>query len=259
MILKFNMRYFKKAGYLLVLFFGFLSCKDTEMNNPIIVAHRGAMGYEMENTIASVEKALELEAPMIEIDVFQIASGELVVFHDDTMERLSNGTGPIVDYDWESLSKIVLEGGHRIPLLSEVLEVVQGKAKLNIELKGPHTALPVLALIEPLVASGAWDLEDIVLSSFDWPQLLQARLQNNSIPIAVLTEEDPLEAVEMARSVQAVAINAYFKNLSVEIVQTIQGAGFQVFAWTVNRPQDLAAIKAMGVDGIITNFPDRRF
>lgn len=253
------MQYVQKAAYFLLLFFGVLSCKDTAMKNPMIVAHRGAMGYEMENTIASVEKALALEASMIEIDVFQIASGELVVFHDAKLDRLSNGSGPIINYDWKSLSEVVLEGGHRIPLLSEVLAVVKGKAKLNIELKGPHTALPVLALIEPLVTTGEWALEDIVLSSFDWPLLLQARLQNSRIPIAVLTEGDPLDAIDMARSVQASAINPYFKSLSPEVVEKIQAAGYQVFTWTVNSPEDLAAMKAMGVDGIITNFPDRRF
>ncbi len=253
------MQYVQKAAYFLLLFFGVLSCKDTAMKNPMIVAHRGAMGYEMENTIASVEKALALEASMIEIDVFQIASGELVVFHDAKLDRLSNGSGPIINYDWKSLSEVVLEGGHRIPLLSEVLAVVKGKAKLNIELKGPHTALPVLALIEPLVATGEWALEDIVLSSFDWPQLLQARLQNSRIPIAVLTEGDPLDAIDMARSVQASAINPYFKSLNAEVVEKIQAAGYQVFTWTVNSPEDLAAMKAMGVNGIITNFPDRRF
>lgn len=253
------MKFILKAGYLLVLFFGVLSCKDTEMKNPMIVAHRGAMGYEMENTIASIEKAIELKAPMIEIDVFQIASGELVVFHDGQLDRLSNGTGPIVSYDWKSLSEVVLDGGHSIPLLSEVLAVVKGKAKLNIELKGPHTALPVLALLEPLLAAGEWTLEDIILSSFDWPLLMQARLQNSRIPIAVLTEGDPLDAIDMARSVQASAINPYFKSLNPEVVKKIQAAGYQVFTWTVNSPEDLAAMKAMGVDGIITNFPDRRF
>lgn len=70
MKLKFNMRYFKKVGYFFVLFFGFLFCKDIEMNNLIIVVYRGVMGYEMENIIVFVEKVLELKVFMIEIDVF---------------------------------------------------------------------------------------------------------------------------------------------------------------------------------------------
>ena len=72
------------------------SCTMGKTKNPMIIGHRGAMGYETENTIASIEKAVSLGAPMIEIDVFQIASGELVVFHDNELDRLSNTSGPIL-------------------------------------------------------------------------------------------------------------------------------------------------------------------
>ena len=249
----------KRLCLVWVLLLSLTSCDMNPVKDPLIIGHRGAMGYETENTIASIEKALDLGVAMVEIDVFQIASGELVVFHDDDLERLTGVKGAITNYSWQALSELRVEGGHAIPLLSEVLAVLEGKAALNIELKGPHTALPVLELLKPLVAAGRWSLEDLIISSFNWPLLLQTRIENSSIPIAVLTEENPLDAIEMARSVQAIAINPYFKDIDATVVAALHKAGYKVFPWTVNEPADLAAMKAMKVDGVFTNFPDRKF
>jgi glycerophosphoryl diester phosphodiesterase len=248
----------KKISILLLLISG-ISCKNKTMKDPMIIGHRGAMGYETENTIASLEKAMALGAPMVEIDVFIIASGELVVFHDDQLDRLTNASGPIVDYTWKDLQGVRLSTGQSIPLLSEVIDLLAGKVQLNIELKGPNTALPVSKMVNAAVASGAWVLEDFVISSFDWPLLLQMRLENSSIPLAVLTEEDPLEAIAMATAVNAIAVNPYFKNVDAAVVESIHQAGFKVFTWTVNEPEDLAQMKAFGVDGVFTNYPDRSF
>lgn len=125
------------------------ACNMEKVENPMMIGHRGAMGYETENTLASINKAVALGAAMIEIDVFQIASGELVVFHDNELDRLSNATGPITSFTWEALQEVVLEGGHSIPLLKTVLDQLAGKAALNIELKGPNTAAPVASLRRP--------------------------------------------------------------------------------------------------------------
>lgn len=81
----------------------FQGCENE--NNPLVIGHRGAMGHVAENTIASIEKALELDVDMIEIDVFKIQSGEIVVFHDDKLDRLTDATGSIEMYDYKSLQK----------------------------------------------------------------------------------------------------------------------------------------------------------
>jgi glycerophosphoryl diester phosphodiesterase len=245
----------------LCVFLGIMlySCTMGKTENPMIIGHRGAMGYETENTIVSIEKAVALGAPMIEIDVFQIASGELVVFHDNELDRLSNTSGPITSFTWEALQEVVLEGGHSIPLLQTVLNQLAGRAALNIELKGPNTAAPVANLLKAYLSNGTWKEEDLLISSFDWNLLLETRDFLPEISIGVLTEAHPLEAIPTAKELSAVSINPYYKDLDATIVAQIHAAGFKVYTWTVNAPEDLKNVKKLGVDAVFTNFPDRSF
>ncbi|MEA1785552.1 glycerophosphodiester phosphodiesterase family protein [Arenibacter sp. GZD96] len=228
------------------------------MNTPLVIGHRGAMGHETENTLASIQKAMDLGVDMIEIDVFKIHSGEIVVFHDETVERLSNGGGRIEDYDVVDLKKLTLDGNHKIPLLQDVLKLIDHKTRLNIELKGANTADRTNFIINYYIKEKGWSLDDFVISSFRWDELKAFRKLNPDIAIAVLTEdEDPLDAIPVAKELKAVAINPYFKKLTTENAKQIQNAGFKIYTWTVNEPEDIASVKELHVDGIITNFPER--
>ena len=95
------------------------------------------------------------------------------------------------------------------------------------------------------------------IPNFYWDELEEFRKVNPEIAIAVLTEEDPLNAIETAKQLKAVAINPYYKNLKPETVKQIQQNGFKVYPYTVNEVTDITKMEAMGVDGIFTNFPDR--
>nr|WP_231555220.1 glycerophosphodiester phosphodiesterase family protein [Cellulophaga sp. Hel_I_12] len=223
-----------------------------------VIGHRGAMGHETENTIASIQKALELKVDMIEIDVFKIASGEIVVFHDDTLERLTNGTGNIEDYTWLELQKLVITGNHKIPLLTEVLDHIDATVALNIELKGAGTAKDVNVILEKYIKEKNWTLDDFLISSFNWDELKMMRQINNKVAIAILIEEaNPLEALAIAHELGAVAINPDYEKLDAEIAQKIREAGFKIYPWTVNEPQAILKMKTLGVDGVFTNYPER--
>jgi glycerophosphoryl diester phosphodiesterase len=228
-----------------------------EEKKPLVIGHRGAMGHETENTLASVQKALDLGVDMIEIDVFKISSGEVVVFHDQTVERLTNGPGKIEEYNISDLSRLTLDGGHKIPMLQDVLKLIDNKVALNIELKGANTADKVNHVIEFYTKSRGWSTENFIISSFNWEELRTLRKLNDSVAIAILTEDNPLDALAIGTELNAVAINPYFKNLDADVAAKIKQAGFKIYTWTVNEPDDIAAIKNMGVDGIITNFPER--
>jgi glycerophosphoryl diester phosphodiesterase len=229
-----------------------------EQHKLLVIGHRGAMGHETENTISSIEKALELKVDMIEIDVFKIASGEIVVFHDDTVERLTNGTGNVEDYSWEELQKLVVTGNHKIPLLSAVLDVIDKKVPLNIELKGAGTAKDVNVALQKYIKEKDWKLDDFLISSFNWEELKIMRQVNNDVAIAILIEEaNPLEALPIAKELKAVAINPDYKKLDAEIANQIHAAGFKIYPWTVNEPQAIINMKKIGVDGVFTNFPER--
>lgn len=224
---------------------------------PMVIGHRGAMGYETENTIASIQKAMDMGVDMIEIDVFNIKSGETVVFHDQTLDRISNAGGDIEDYYISDIRQVILDGNHKIPMLQEVLRLVNNKVPLNIELKGKGTANRVNHITAAYIKSQGWSLKNFIISSFNWEELRKMRALNPDIPIAVLTEEDPLEAIAVAKELNAVAINPWFKKLTAENVKKIQEEGFKVFTYTVNEPSDIEMVTAFGVDGIFTNYPDR--
>lgn len=227
------------------------------MNEPLVIGHRGAMGHETENTVASIQKAIELGVDMIEIDVFKIKSGEIVVFHDDNLERLTNAEGAIEDRNLVELQEVTVDGGHQIPLLEEVLKTIDHQVKLNIELKGGGTTNSVNSIINAFIKNEGWKIEDFIISSFKWDELREMRRVNPDIPIAILTEEDPADAISIAKELNAEAINPYFKMLNRENNLEIKEAGFKIYTWTVNEPEDILTMKRFGVDGIITNFPER--
>ncbi len=226
-------------------------------SEPLVIGHRGAMGHETENTLVSIQKAMDLGVDMIEIDVFKIRSGEIVVFHDDKVDRLADGTGDIEEYNMVDLKQLTLEGGHKIPELQNVLEVINNQVALNIELKGAGTADRVNFIINDHINNKGWFSENFIISSFKWNELRAMRNLNEDIQIAVLTEEDPLEAIQVAKELDAVAINPNFKTLTQENVDKMHAEGLKVYTWTVNESQDIQQMKAFGVDGIITNYPER--
>jgi glycerophosphoryl diester phosphodiesterase len=223
----------------------------------LVIGHRGAMGHETENTLASIQKAMDLGVDMIEIDVFKIESGEIVVFHDDRLERLSNAGGRIEDYNIDELRKVILDGNHKIPMLQDVLKLIDHKVPLNIELKGANTTDRVNFIIEYNIKERGWALKDFLISSFKWEELESMRSYNPEISIAVLTEGDPLKAIPIAKKLNAVAINPSFETLNSDIVKAIHNEGFKVYTWTVNEPKDIEVMRSYKVDGIFTNFPER--
>ena len=156
----------------------------------ICIGHRGAMGYEPENTLRSIGKALALGAPWIEIDVYHV-DGELVVIHDDRLERTTNGRGYVADQTYDYLRSLDAGKGERIPTLDEVFDFVARRAGINIELKGPGTAAPVAALVERRVREG-WRYDEILVSSFNHRELKRAKSLDPRLRIGALIVGLPL-------------------------------------------------------------------
>ena len=140
------------------------------MKKTINIGHRGAMGHETQNTVASIKKAMEIGVDMIEIDVFVIKSGEVVVFHDELLDSLTNATGKIEDFTMDELKKVVVNGNHHIPTLEEIIETIDKKVPLNIELKGKNTAISTNQIVKKYLKK-EWKKKDFVISSFLWEEL----------------------------------------------------------------------------------------
>ncbi len=224
----------------------------------LIIGHRGAMGHETENTLASIQKAMDLGVDMIEIDVFKIRSNEIVVFHDERLERISNAAGNIEEYYITDLNQVILDGNHRIPMLQDVLKLINNSVPLNIELKGANTANRVNFIMDYYIKQRGWSPENFLISSFNWDELREMRKLNPEVAIAVLTEdEDPTKAIPVAKELKAIAVNPWFKTLTKENVKKIHENGFKVYTYTVNEPEDIQKMKEFRVDGIFINYPER--
>ncbi|MDC1217570.1 glycerophosphodiester phosphodiesterase family protein [Flavobacteriaceae bacterium] len=232
-----------------------LSC--TPKQNPLVIGHRGARGHLAENTLPSIAKAIELGVDGIEIDIFKCASGELVVFHDQTLEKLTNSKGYIEQLTLDSIRKIDVLNGFTIPTLEEVLDLINGRVFLNIELKGTQTALLTNEIILSYFERKEWDLSKILISSFNWEELEIFYSVNSEVSIAILTEDDPLDAIPIAKQLNAVAINPEYLSLNTGNIDKIKKEGLKIFTWTVNDPQEIKDVITLGVDGIITDFPER--
>lgn len=242
---------------MLKIYVFFLTFALFQTEQPMIIGHRGAKGHVAENTMASIEKALEFGVDGIEIDVFTIKSGEVVVFHDENLKRLTGKKGKIEEMTWDELQTVKVRDSFPIPTLEEVLNKLNGKVLLNIELKGAGTAGPVHRILQKYIGNSGWDKNNLLISSFKWDELEAYRNLDPEMPIGVLTEEEITPAIAKAIALDAVAVNADHHLLTENTVREIQGAGLQVWCWTVNRLPDLERMFELKADAIITDFPDR--
>jgi glycerophosphoryl diester phosphodiesterase len=221
------------------------------------IGHRGAKGYEPENTLVSFQKALDLQVNAIELDVHLSADGEIIVIHDETIDRTTNGKGFVNGLSLQELKALLIDGKYEIPTLEEVFDLVSQKCFINIELKSPDATDKVVALIEKYVTKKGCKYNQFLVSSFDWNALQRVASLNDKIGIGVLTETDLDLALAFAKTIQAKSIHPYFHLLTIENTAHIQEKGFQVFPWTINEIEDIQKIKTYNVNGIITDFPDR--
>ena len=228
----------------------------------LVIGHRGASGYVTENTLESIQKALDLNVDGIEIDVQCCASGEIVVFHDKELDRLTNNKGLIEKTNFDELSTILIKEKYKIPTLEEVLELLDGQILLNIELKGKNTAIATASILEKHAKKTKNDLKKIIVSSMDWEELTLFKNQNTKIPIGVLSnysiflKEGLNNIIKKGRELNAVAIHPKFSTLNKKAIDMIHSSGFLVYSWTINKPEDIKKATQLSVDAIITDFPD---
>ena len=221
------------------------------MNSILKIGHRGASGHEPENTLITFQKAIDMSADGIELDVHLSLDGEIMVIHDETIDRTTNGKGFVENFTSSQLKKL------EIPTLIEVLDLVNRRCFINIELKGIGTAKPVIELISHYISEKNWNYNHFLISSFDWKMLEEVQLLNPKIRIGVLTEESIEEVLAFAKKIKAFSIHPDYALLSKENVALVQEKGFEVYPWTVNSNEDFQKIKSFNVNGIISDFPDR--
>ncbi|MCX6799927.1 MAG: glycerophosphodiester phosphodiesterase family protein [Candidatus Falkowbacteria bacterium] len=221
------------------------------------IGHRGAMGYAPENTLASFQKALDLKVDMIEFDVHVCKSGELVVIHDDKVDRTTNGEGYVKNLTLKELQSLDAGSWEIIPTLENALDLINRKVKINIELIGEKIAEPVFKLIEEYVKNKNWQYDDFWISSFNHYQLEEFSALNPQIKIGALIEAIPIGYAEFTEGMNASSVNLSLAFIDQAFVDDAHRRGLKVFVWTVNELDDILRMKNLGVDGMFSNFPDR--
>lgn len=221
----------------------------------ICFAHRGASGYEPENTLRSFSRALDLGATWIECDV-RVVAGELILFHDRTLGRLTGTPGKVSDLDLAALRNLKVRGTEPIPLLSELVELTRDKASLQLELKGEGTGEPTARYLNTLLERG-WSPSSFLISSFDHEELVACKRIAPTIPIGILLYGYPINTLEIARALGAYSVHLNLEMVTPKRISALHQAGYKVFVYTVNEFSDIRAMRAVGVDGVFSDFPDR--
>lgn len=205
----------------------------------------------------SVRRALALGAQGIEVDVRNVG-GELLVFHDARLERTTNGSGYLSRRPLEYLRALDAGAGERIPTLREICEAIDRKAVLNIELKGRRTAGLVARFIEELVRDEGWSFEHFIVSSFLRRELRELRrVGAPEIPVGLLLARPTRFYRRAARLLRATSVHPALRYVTDRLVKEAHGDGRKVYVYTVNEPPDLARMRALEVDGVFTDFPER--
>jgi len=223
-----------------------------DVNKVLCIAHRGAFAYAPENTMKAFELAVEMKADMIEFDIRMTKDGHIVVIHDETIDRTSDGSGYVRDMALDQLKQFDFGEGEKIPTLEEVLQLAEKhKIMLNIELKEYKIAKKTVELIDKYGMS-----DKVIVSSFLHPELLDIKNYNPNIQTALLFSARPINVVRLAKEARAEWIHPEYHFIDEVMVKQAHAGGIGVNAWTVDDEEDMEKMIEFGVDGVITDVPD---
>ncbi|MDI6784983.1 MAG: glycerophosphodiester phosphodiesterase family protein, partial [bacterium] len=237
------------------------------MNKPICVAHRGFSGIAPENTLISFQKAIELEPDAFELDVHLSQDGELIVIHDDAVDRTTNGKGKVKEFTLAELKQLDAGSwfaqqyaGERIPTLTEALELARNKTRVMVELKAEGTADKSVQLIEQLDM-----IEQVIIFSFSSDLLKLAKRKNPNLSMLHLFWVNPKEKetlspdtiINRTLSTSANLIGINGNAVTPRLVDTAHKRGLGLGVYTIDEENDMRALLELGVDGIVSNRIDR--
>lgn len=230
---------------------------------PFVIGHRGAAGYAPENTMVSFERGLALRADAIELDIHPTRDGELVVIHDPTLDRTTNGTGFVSAHTLHEIQQ--LDAGSwfdssfkdcRVPTLHEILTWAHGRTKVVIEIKAGPIFYPNIEQLLITALERADMRHDVLVISFDHQSVLKLKQLAPDIPTGILYAGRVVDPVALARAADADALMPHWVMLTREDVDAAHAAGLFIAPWG-GAEQDFRFILATGVDAVAADFPDR--
>jgi glycerophosphoryl diester phosphodiesterase len=218
-----------------------------------IIGHRGAAGLRLENTMGSIQAAIKCAVSWIEFDV-QRVEDSLVLFHDDRLERITDGIGWTLQLSLSQLRSLKIGESERIPFFEEVLSECRGKVGVNIEIKSPQCA----ELVGKLLLSHQWPVDAVLVSSFLHSELEAFRAMFGfTYHVAPIIKGELLDISAVCADLRPVCIVNEYSCLTGNFIRNAKALGLGVLAYTVNYPDKMLELRANGVDGVFSDFPDR--
>lgn len=249
----------KRTFCLLFILMVVMMCSQEKPSGTIVIAHRGASQVAPENTLSAMKMAIEFGADYAECDVFQTRDGEIVLFHDEEMERTTGKQGKIWDQTMADLKELEAGSwfseeykGEPIPTLREVIRLTKGKIKLNIEVKVPGNSPGIAQKVVDIIRSERIERECMV-TSFEKPVIARVKEIAPNLATGFILDEDHPQDIfdgnwEYVCSKRDIVDGPF--------VQMARQKGKKIFVWTVNHPEEMKKFIDLGVDGIITDVPD---
>jgi glycerophosphoryl diester phosphodiesterase len=229
-----------------------------------IIAHRGFSSIAPENTLIAFQKAIECNADYFELDVHKTKNDSIVVIHDSSVDRTSSNhvKGEIAKMNYSDLAALTVGypikfgnkyENEKIPTLREALELAKGKIKVCIEIKVYGIEKEILKIVDDLDVK-----EDVILFSFYYPVLAKIRQLDKNIPILFLIGEADKTTIDYAKVIKSNAIGVGHRTtVTEEYLNFAHKNGIEVWKWTVNNEDEMQQLIDIGLDGLITNFPEK--
>ncbi|MEX0801358.1 MAG: glycerophosphodiester phosphodiesterase [Dehalococcoidia bacterium] len=223
---------------------------------PLVISHAACAGHAPENTLAGVGAALGLGADAIEVDVQASADGVPILLHDLTLDRTTSGSGDLASHTLEQLRMLDAAGGEPVPTFAQALELTRGRALLVAEIKRPGCEAALAAAVRDADA-----LTGVMVWSFLPPVLTAMRQAEPRLPGALLVSAQSagnwpaMRQLAIKTGLQGVSV--FHSSLDEAILSDCRRSGLAAYAWTADEPRDIQRLLDLGVDGIVSNYPER--
>ena len=221
-----------------------------------VFAHRGASGDFPENTKSAILEALKVGVDGIEVDI-QSSLDDYMVIHDSWLDRTTSGKGRVSNFTAHELSKLDAGNGEKIPTLQQLFDWNNNKSLLNIELKHTFELKRFVAQLERNIEANKISKANILVSSFDHHQLQWLKNRLPWLKIGALTSSIPINYAKFASDLNAYSVHADKTFINKAFADDAKKRGLKIYAYTVDREQDIALMIEYGIDGIFTNYPAR--
>lgn len=221
------------------------------------IGHRGAAGLEPENTLRSFERAISFGVDAVEFDLHKCKTSELVVIHDPSVDRTTDGIGFVTNLTLEELKSLDAGAGEIISTFGEVLNFINRRVKVVIEIKEKEIAESIFSEIEVFKREKGWEDSDFIIISFYGDELARFHNLNPNIKTGFLVGDVSKNTFSLAHKFFVSFICPNFQLVNEGFILDARKEGFLVCVWTVDEPKDIERMKNLGAHAITSNFPER--